>query len=213
MDLSFQKEYWNKVAPAREFTTPLDGGVVHTYIDKKARILDYGCGYGRSLDELHRLGYTNLIGFDIAGKMVLRGRKQFPHLDLQVQKGHAIGLPDQSIDVVLLFAVLTCVVEDQALENVIREIQRLLRPGGYLLINDFLLNEDERNIRRYRRFESKYGEYGIFELPDGGVLRHFGEERIFSLCSRMEVVRYEKTRFTTMNGNPANGFNLLLKHV
>lgn len=81
--------------------------------------------------------------------MIERGKEQFPHLDLRVKDGAAIDLPDQSAEAVILFAVLTCIPSSQEQKELIEEIDRVLKPGGILYVNDFLLNTDERNTSRY----------------------------------------------------------------
>lgn len=58
-------------------------------------------------------------------------------------------LADSSQDAVILVAVLTSMPRDEDQLKVITELQRVvLKPGGYLYINDFLLNRDERNLQR-----------------------------------------------------------------
>lgn len=79
-----QQEYWNSVSEKKEFTTPFQAEEFSKYVNKESRILDVGCGYGRTLDELYRKGFRNLIGIDFSRGMIERGRKQFPYLDLRV---------------------------------------------------------------------------------------------------------------------------------
>jgi ubiquinone/menaquinone biosynthesis C-methylase UbiE len=88
----------------------------------------------------------------------------------------------------------------------ISEIYRVLKPAGILYINDFLINTDERNQSRYRKFEAKYGVYGIFELPEGAVLRHHSEKWLKELLYDFRTLKYEHLTFTTMNGHKSNGF-------
>ncbi|HHG83843.1 MAG TPA: class I SAM-dependent methyltransferase, partial [Bacteroidetes bacterium] len=73
-----QAKYWNQVAENKIFTTELDFKLLPDAIGPDSIILDYGCGYGRTLHELHVAGYTNLIGFDSAEKMIERGRNTYP---------------------------------------------------------------------------------------------------------------------------------------
>ena len=91
------------------------------------------------------------------------------------------------------------------------EIKRVLKPNGIIYINDFLLNDDERNIKRYNKFDDKYNCYGIFELDEGAILRHYDEKRIEELIKDFDTIEYEKVVYTTMNGNNSNGFNYLGK--
>ena len=110
------------------------------------------------------------------------------------------------MDAVVLFAVLTCIANNEEQEQLIKEIRRVLKPNGILYVNDFLLNTDERNLSRYSKYAEKYGVYGVFELPEGALLRHHDEKWLEELFCAFKMKRYEKLIFTTMNGNKSNGF-------
>ena len=49
-----QKDYWNKAAADKEFTTPFQLAAFEKYVPREAAVLDVGRGYGRTLDELYR---------------------------------------------------------------------------------------------------------------------------------------------------------------
>lgn len=208
-----QKEYWNQVSSTKQFTTPFHAAEFEQYIEKNDVILDVGCGYGRTLSELRQLGFRQLIGIDFSSGMIERGRAQFPYLDLRVKKSDSIDLPDQSVDAVILFAVLTCIRSNSEQTALIREIERVLKPGGILYVNDFLLNDDERNKKRYEEFASKYGVYGVFELPEGAVCRHHSEQWISELLSGFAPLKYQHLTFTTMNGHKSKGFYFIGKKL
>ena len=73
-------------------------------------------------------------------------------------------------------------------------------------MNDFLLNTDSRNIQRYDKGKDKFGKYGIFELPEGAIVRHHSEEWIKELLRDYTPLEYARVTFTTMNGHTSNGF-------
>lgn len=201
-----QQDYWNHVSEQKEFTTPFQTDIFGKYVKKDSTVLDVGCGYGRTLNELYQNGYQNLIGTDFSEGMIKRGREQFPYLDLRLKESDRIDLPDQSVDAVILFAVLTCICTNEEQEQLLKEIRRVLKPDGILYVNDFLLNTDERNLARYREYEDTYGIYGIFKLPEGAVLRHHEESWIRQLLTGFHELEYQPLTFTTMNGNTSNGF-------
>lgn len=201
-----QEEYWNSVSEKKEFTTPLQAREFSKYVKRDHRILDVGCGYGRTLDELYHNGYRNLIGIDFSKGMIERGKRQFPYLDLRVKEDAPIALPDASIDAVILFSVLTCIRTNEEQEQLLTEIKRILKPQGILYVNDFLLNTDERNLLRYEKYKEIYGVYGVFELPEGAVCRHHDEAWIKQLLKDFSEKEYGHLTRTTMNGNKSNGF-------
>lgn len=201
-----QEEYWNSVAEKKEFTTPLRAEVFSKYVNKDSVILDMGCGYGRTLDELYHEGFCNLIGIDFSKGMIERGKQQFPYLDLRIKEDAEIALPDASIDAVILFSVLTCIRTNEEQMQLIAEIKRILKPQGILYVNDFLLNTDERNLLRYEKYKKTYGVYGVFELPEGAVCRHHDETWIKQLFKDFSEQEYSRFIKKTMNGNKSNGF-------
>ena len=210
-----QKKYWDQVSTTKQFTTPLHAAEFEKYVGRNSVILDVGCGYGRTLNELYQLGFQHLIGIDFSSGMIERGKEQFPYLDLRTKIADNIDLPDQSVDAVILFAVLTCIQNNSEQEKLIREIERVLRPNGILYVNDFLLNDDDRNKKRYAEFASKYGNYnyGVFELPEGAVCRHHDENWILNLLAGFNALKYEHLTFTTMNGHKSNGFYFIGKKI
>jgi ubiquinone/menaquinone biosynthesis C-methylase UbiE len=61
---------------------------------------------------------------DFSEAMIARGKDLFPHLDLRVMQEKKIPLPDESCDAVILFAVLTCIAENEAQEFLLKEVRR-----------------------------------------------------------------------------------------
>ncbi len=133
-----QKEYWNGVSGKKEFTTPFQAEEFSKYVKKDSYILDVGCGYGRTLDELYHNGYRNLIGIDFSSGMIERGKQKFPYLDLRVKEDTEIALPDASVDAVILFAVLTCIWTNEEQEQFIQQLGRGLRKASE---KEYIVNE------------------------------------------------------------------------
>ena len=201
-----QKEYWNKVSKTKQFSTPFQIEEFSKYVEKSDIILDVGCGYGRTLSELYSNGYKNLIGIDFSKGMIERANSLNSNIDFRVMNDSKIDLTDNSVDSVILLAVLTCVVQDKEQEKLISEIYRVLKKDGIVYINDFLLNSDERNLKRYNEFKNKYNKYGVFELPEGAICRHNTKEWIKNLLKDFKDIKFEEVKYTTMNGNKSNGF-------
>ena len=101
------------------------------WIGPASRILDYGCGYGRALGILQSKGCNNLIGVDPAPAMIDAARRGYPTISFEVlDEFRNVGLPDASMDAVLLLTVL--------------------------YISDMWLPTDARNVERYERDQGNY---------------------------------------------------------
>lgn len=199
------KDYWNEKAGRKEFTVPLNRELFEKYASRESLILDFGCGYGRILKELEVQGFKRLCGVDFSEKMIEAARRKVPSAKLKVNSDATIPFKDGSFDCVILLAVLTCIHENESQKKLMDEILRVLKPGGIAYIGDFLLNSDERNIKRYEKFSEQFG-YGVFVLEDGGILRHHSEEWVKELTSYFEELEFLKATHTTMNGHISNGF-------
>ena len=206
MDLDHQLDYWNTEGPRKPFAHPLNLQRLGQWLSPDSRILDFGCGYGRSLGELSKAGYRNLIGFDFSPAMIAAARARFPEITFDETQSSNIPLPDASVAGALLFSVLTCVPTDDGQRAIVRELRRVLRPGGLLYISDLWLQKDERNLARYARDEPKYGTYGVFDLPEGVTVRHHEPKWIETLTRDFETVALDDIEVVTMNGNPAKAF-------
>jgi SAM-dependent methyltransferase len=141
--------------------------------------------------------------------MIERGRKEHPHLNLQVRGHPYLEFPDEAFDAIILFSVLTCIPTDEGQRRIMAEVSRLLCPGGVLYISDLPLQVDERNRGRYQKFAEKFGFYGVFELPDGAICRHHEMSWIGSLTSGLEAIETTEVEVITMNGHSARAFQYL----
>lgn len=206
-NLDHQLDYWNDAGTAKTFNHPLNLERLNQYLTSDSRILDFGCGYGRTLGFLSERGLKNLIGFDPAPAMIDAARARYPGIAFhELVNPPFLELPDQSVDATLLFSVLTCVPTDEGQMAIVREIQRVLKPGGLLYISDLWLQTDERNRERYLRDEAKYGTYGIFDLPEGVTVRHHDPCWVEQLTRDFQTVALDNIDVRTMNGNPAKAF-------
>ncbi|ACU61647.1 class I SAM-dependent methyltransferase [Chitinophaga pinensis] len=207
MDINNQTNYWDKVADQKVFTHPLDLPFLQQHIGKDAAILDYGCGYGRIVAELLAADYTNVTGFDTSEKLVQRGLDQ--QLPLQhVENVDVLPLSEATIDAVLLFAVLTCIPTNAGQQHLIDILYDKLRPGGIIYISDYYL---QANTDRYTWYEGDKDNYGVFTLPEGATLRHHPREWIQTLLKRFTILDEQIISVKTMNGNPAEIFQLIAR--
>ncbi len=206
-----QKEYWNNTAEKANFDLPLDANKFMDLVDKNSVIVDVGCGYGRTMANLYAIGYKRIIGIDTSDRMVARGKKTYPYLDIRLQKSKIIAVKENTADVVILFGVLSCNYVKKEQEIILEEIKRILKPNGLLFVCDYLVSKDLRNSLQYMKFEEKYSNYGTFETNDGLILKHYSELEIENLFSDFEIMNFNKNKLKNENGSYSSVFNLVCK--
>ncbi|MBN1304796.1 MAG: class I SAM-dependent methyltransferase [Anaerolineales bacterium] len=210
-DPDHQVEYWDRVADQKTFTLPVHVSLLTNYLTLQSRILDYGCGYGRVGNLLAQAGFTQVTGVDFSPEMIRRGRDMHPGLNLEVIPEGGLSYPADAFDAVLLVAVLTCIPTNAGQRELINTTRNLLRPGGLLYLVDYGLQEDERNLRRYRQFADELGAYGMFRLPEGVIVRHHSLDWIDTLTDEFETLDKSSVTVSTMNGHCANAFQHLYR--
>ncbi len=202
--------YWDKAASKKQFTTPFQMDRFKSHVHQDSVILDVGCGYGRTLNELYQGGFKKICGIDFSQKMIEKGSRLYPHLDMKKCTA-TFPFEDNTFDAVVLIAVLTCIVKDKDQGQLMDEIERVLKAQGILYINDFLINHDQRNLDRYKACQKTYGTYGVFDLDEGAKLRHHTVDHLFHLTRNFEKKEFQTQVYTTMNKHTSNGFYYLGK--
>ncbi|SDX52628.1 Methyltransferase domain-containing protein [Marininema mesophilum] len=105
-------------------------------------VLDLCCGTGRHSRSLARLG-CQVTGIDLSEVLLSHAQSSKEELGIRYVRGDMRELPftDQSFDAVVnLFTSFGYFVEDEENAKVLKEIQRVIKPGGRFLI-DFLNRE------------------------------------------------------------------------
>ena len=209
----YRQSYWDHFPIDKPCTVPLPRYWLAKYVDRAAILLDYGCGYGRAAPLLQAMGYDAVIGMDIALPMLQRAHAEYPELSFVQNQQANIPLATHAVDMIVVIAVITYFVADHELNALLNELQRVLKPGGKLIIGDFLLNRDARNMARYDAVQAQMqAPYGVFRLPEGVYCRHFSESAIQTQFSRFNTLDFTECNFTTINGNTSRGFYALLEN-
>jgi len=206
-----QQAYWDRVADEMTFTHPLNPDWLERFVDKKARVLDYGCGYGRSLQDLAGLGYKNAVGIDFSTRMIERARRDAPDMTFGLVEDFPFSEAAGTFDAILLMAVLTCVAGDQEQVDLIARLHGLLRQGGLLYLSDMPLQTDERNLARYADGARRFGDHGVFQTEDGAIMRHHSDQRLAVLLGAFEKVAGRNVSIRTLNGHAATAVQILAR--
>ena len=156
-------------------------------VDQKyhSHVLDLGCGSGVLLDLCNqRFGAELLLsGVDMNGSELNLARKRLTHTNIKLHQGTAQNLgylADSSFDVIFCHWALTLM--DPVVE-VLATTKRLLKEKGifaaiidgdpqtatgYLEVHDII----------YKHVQSKYPDYGVFELGDPRVRTAEGLQKL-----------------------------------
>jgi tellurite methyltransferase len=147
------------------------------------RIIDAGCGSGRNLVYLLRGGY------DVAGcdrdhnavetvrALASRLAPQLPGGNFRVEPIEAMSFPDGCAEVVLASAVLHFASDDEHFEAMVKELWRVLKPGGMLFSRLASTIGMEHQVTKVRGRHHR--------LPDGSERYLVDEALLLSLTARL----------------------------
>jgi SAM-dependent methyltransferase len=96
------------------------------------RFLDAGCGDGRFLAALDADLPEQVVGVDIAQRILETARVRLPRAQLRQANLESLPFEDEGFDLVLSSQVIEHVLDAP---SALRELNRVLRPGGHLVIS------------------------------------------------------------------------------
>ena len=133
---------------AHQATLALAASIVH----QPMSVLDIGCGTGKLLRRAHTYWpEAQLIGVDPANGMIEMAKRLTPNATFFTGMAEALPLQDASVDLALSTTSFHH-WQDQAAG--IREIARVLRPGGYFILVDASFPDWFVRVFRPKRFHS-----------------------------------------------------------
>ena len=108
-------------------------------------ILDIACGTGDMMDywmkraNKHDIKVKKILGVDPSDGMVDVARVKFPKFDFAISKATEIPVEDATADFLSISYGIRNVVER---EEALNEFNRVLKPGGYVVILEFMKREN-----------------------------------------------------------------------
>lgn len=110
-----------------------DAKFLLNYIKEGDLVLDLGCGNGRAFRQIKERG-AEYIGVDFSEELIKEAK--FIHTEADFRVGNALQLPfvDEFFDKIYCFAVLHHIPSKQLRKEFMEEAQRVLKPGGSLIL-------------------------------------------------------------------------------
>jgi ubiquinone/menaquinone biosynthesis C-methylase UbiE len=153
-----------------------------------SKILDVGCGNGRHLSI--RDGDCDMYGCDISANMIEKAKSKNKHVEIRkINTAASLPYPDNYFDGLICIAVIHHIVDKYERERAILEMQRVVKPGGKILItvwsteaikptwkrlsdsSDYLVpwngnKSAEKNDNIYLRFYHMFNKYEIMAIKN-----------------------------------------------
>jgi SAM-dependent methyltransferase len=114
---------------------PLERELVESYMPPGGRILDLGCGAGRTTIGLARAGYRP-VAIDLVDELLAEARRRYPDLDFRHMDATRLEFDDGSFDGALFsYNGLDCIYPLEARRQCLAEVFRVLKPGGTFILS------------------------------------------------------------------------------
>jgi len=183
--------------------------MIEKYFNPESRILDIGCGAGRTTIGLYGFGYHLVEGLDLSEAMIVQARRISKELnyDITFSVGDAACLDyDDEIFSAALFS-FNGIMQIPGRENrirVLKEIKRILKPKVYFLFT----THDRDSSKEYESFWKEEKRRWALHLQDkrlhelGDKVIRMEERDIFlHFPTREEVISsLEETGFILIEG-------------
>lgn len=122
--------------------------VKHGFDVVNAKVLDVGASAGWGLHPFLLSGFRadQLNGIDLFDNRVALGKKICPSLNLQTGDATQMPFADKQFDLVTEQFCFCHVMVDEAREKMAEQMLRVVKPGGYILIMDWVIGSKKRDL-------------------------------------------------------------------
>ena len=129
--------------------------------------LDFGCGPGRFTAELADAIGGRVVGVDPVAEL-LELAPAHPAVEYRRQSGDRIPLGDAEADVAWICLVLGGIIDSVSLRRTVVELERVLRPGGVMLLAECTNSKPDLPYWSYRPIDEYVAMFDSVELTPRG---------------------------------------------
>lgn len=202
---------WRDTTDYISFTTPMPNEDFLSKIPLDSKIIDVGCGYGRTLTFLQSKGYYNLYGFDISPINIQTAQEALPFACLQVGDMNDFDFGKNNYDLVLLMGVIEYILQDEEQESIFNKISKSITRHGTVLLESFLI-DNGANWKQYLRGFRETGHWGRFVNSKGYECHHNSVRQLFKQLREYFIIEsFQRQPFTTWTGNTCKGGVFVMK--
>ena len=130
-------------------------------------VLDFGCGTGRFTPDLARIVGGKAIGVDPTASL-LHLAPRSDDVEYRRMNEGLIPVEDRSIDAIWIVLVLGAITEPPALRGTIAEIDRVLKPGGLVLVAENTSSKADGPYWAYRSLDEYTTMFAGYSLVPRG---------------------------------------------
>ena len=165
---------YNRIATAfsnkRSYITP-DLLEFKKYVASGDKVLDLGCGNGRLLDVLSDIE-IDYLGVDLSANLLEIAQEKHKSNRFLKMDGEKIPARDESFDVIFCLAVLHHLPSSRERVQLLKEVRRVLKPGGKLILTVWNLRL-KKEVRRTIFFNNIKRLLHLLAFDDGDILYPF----------------------------------------
>ena len=177
---------------------PIEEKLFNEHLSNPQRVLDLGCGTGRTTAYLHIMDHQ-VTGVDIAKLMIQKARTIHPDIDYRVMDAANLDFKSCSFDAVLFsFNGLDCLYPVSQRTEALNEIHRVLRNGGVFIYSSHDIDAVRLNWRTLTRIRN-------YQYPYKRERTVYGDLILFYGSRETNILQLREAGFTDIEYYPLDG--------
>ena len=149
---------------------------------KGASVVDIGCGIGRLTRHLAHEEIKTYLGTDVVPEIMQEARNTAsndPRFSFQIAESCTIPAPDQSVDIVTAFSVITHLIDEEVFEYFL-EARRVVSSDGVVIFSflDFMNDGHQETFFKHAS-QHRHGQGDMLKFTTQDVLYLFGRRAGF----------------------------------